>query len=158
MFNAETAIRTIAMRCLSAAKARDAIVARCAEMREAGVTIGDARSKCPLALAFLDVFKGEGLKPGTASNYLAAVRRAVNDGLPFDLNPAQTAAKQAKQDGEETAEETAKGKRTPMSFAERLRRVANADEFSAFAAFADKLAKTGTPIATIVEQYVTANA
>lgn len=162
--NATEMVRTLAMRCLTAAKARDAIMARCQELRAAGIVIGDARS-CALAKAFLEVFHNEGLARGTAANYLSAVRRSVNDGAPFDLNPAQTAAKAAKaakveaaEEGEESADKPAKPARTPMSLAERLRRVKNDDGFAAFAAFADKLAKTGTPIATIIEQYVAANA
>lgn len=157
-------VTTLAMRCLTAAKARDAIVARCKEIREAGIVIGDVRS-CALAQTFMKVFHGNDVKHATAKNYLSAVRRSVNDGAPFDLNPAQTAAKAAKvakvesaEEGEETEDKPAKPARTPMSLAERLRRVKNDDGFAAFAAFADKLAKTGTPIATIIEQYVAANA
>lgn len=158
-------VTTLAMRCLTAAKARDAIMARCAELHAAGIKIGDIRS-CALAQTFMKIFHGNNVKHATAKNYLSAVRRSVNDGAPFDLNPAQTAAKAAKaakieaaEESEEAAEDKpAKPARTPMSLAERLRRVKNDDGFTAFAAFADKLAKTGTPIATIIEQYVAANA
>jgi hypothetical protein len=88
----------------------------------------------------------------------------VNDGAPFCLNPYQNkpAITDATDSAEDGAEDGAENKgekkaRTAMSLAERLRRAMNDDNFVAFAAFADSLAKTGTPIATIFEQYVAAN-
>lgn len=159
------AIRTLAMRCVTAAKARESIVTRCAELHAQGVKLGDART-CELSKAFLQVFHNEGLARGTASNYLAAVKRSVNDGAPFELNAsrskAQAKAKEAAEDStEEAAEDSTEekkdgAKRTPMPLAERLRRASNDENWPAFVALADQLAKTGASLATIVEQYIAA--
>jgi hypothetical protein len=155
------AVRIIALRCVTEAKARGAIEARCIELHAAGVRIGDARV-CELAQAFLKVFNGEGLKRQTATNYLSAVRRSVNDGAPFCLNPYQN--KPTVTDAADGAEEGAEDKggkkeRAEMSAAERARRLVNAKDFDAFAAIMRRVAEEnpGLPIDAVLKACATGN-
>lgn len=138
------------------------ITARLNELRAANVTLGNAKI-CPVAQAFVAAFRAAGLRDSTIPPYLSAIRRSLETGAALDLSRGanakakanREAAQEATQEATQEAED--KAARTPMSLAERLRRVRNADDFAAFAAFADKLAKTGTPITTIVDQYIAAN-
>jgi hypothetical protein len=91
--------------------------------------------------------------------YLSALRFAIANNIPadqFGWNLARLKEKAGAATNDEKAE---KGKieRKPMGFAERMRRLINEPEFAAFASFANKLAKQGTPIETIMAQFVASN-
>ena len=120
--------------------------------------MGDARV-CKYSAAFTDAAIGCGLGKATASVYLSALRFAIANNIPadqFGWNLARLKEKAGAATNDEKAE---KGKieRKPMGFAERMRRLINEPEFAAFASFANKLAKQGTPIETIMAQFVASN-
>ena len=127
----------------------DILNARLATLREAGVTLGDARV-CEYAQAFRDGFKAAGLSAKTIPPYLSAMRKALETGEALDKSRGANA--KAKEGKEEKTE------RTPMSLAERLRRAKGDAAWSSFVELADKLAKTGASLDTIVEQYIASRA
>lgn len=64
-------------------------------LRDAKVTIGDAR-KCKVAQAFLEGrFEGKAVTAQTKKNALSAFRKAVETGKAYDENAARKAAKAA---------------------------------------------------------------
>ncbi len=77
----------------SAATAKEAFTAAAKKLRDAKVVIGKSVRTCKLSQAFLNARFGEGKKPASASNILAAFRAAVNEGKAYDENKARTKAK-----------------------------------------------------------------
>jgi hypothetical protein len=140
------AVRIIALRCVAREMSGNAIETRCKELHAAGAKIGDKRV-CPLAQAFVAVFKEEGLADQTATNYLSAVRKSVNEGVPFFKNNSQNDKKNSKEE------------RAEMSAAERARRLVNAKDFDAFAAIMRRVAEEnpGLPIDAVLKACATAN-
>ncbi len=77
----------------TAATAKETMAASAKKLRDAKVVIGKSVRTCKLCQAFLTARFGEGKKPASASNILAAFRAAVNEGKAYDENKARTKAK-----------------------------------------------------------------
>lgn len=120
--------------------------------------MGDARV-CKYSAAFMGAATSCGLGKATASMYLSALRFAIANNIPanqFGWNLARLKEKAGTTTNNESAEK-GKAERKAMGFAERMRRLINEPEFTAFASFANKLANQGTTIEVIMTQYVSAN-
>ena len=122
---------------------------RIVQLHAAGIRLGDARV-CEYAQAFKAGFKAAGLSEKTIPPYLSAMRKALETGEALDKSRGANA--KAKEDKE------GKTERTPMSLAERLRRAKGDAAWASFVELADKLAKTGASLDTIVEQYIASRA
>lgn len=67
-------------------------------LRQAKITIEARASKGTLALQLRDALAKTGLAKGTVANYLTAMRRYVNEGGRFNLNPSRGDTKATKAD------------------------------------------------------------
>ena len=92
-FDTGEVIATIAGLMISVAKTPALVQVEVDKLRKAKLTIGTIKQNCALALRFQAAFDAAGVKPTTRDNYLAAVRQAVNQGIPFDFNPSRAKAK-----------------------------------------------------------------
>ena len=92
-FDTGAVIATIAGLMVSVAKTPALVQVEVNKLRKAKLTIGTIKQSCALALRFQTAFDAAGVKPTTRDNYLAAVRQAVNQGIPFDFNPSRAKAK-----------------------------------------------------------------
>ena len=73
------------------ASRREALETAATGLRALGVTNIGRRGKCPLADRFYDTLIAGGIAAGTAANYLAAFRLAV-EGKGTNLNPSRAKA------------------------------------------------------------------
>jgi len=93
-FDTGAVIATIADLMVSVAKTPALVQVEVNKLRKAKLTIGTIKQNCALALRFQTAFDAAGVKPTTRDNYLAAVRQAVNQGIPFtDFNASRAKAK-----------------------------------------------------------------
>ena len=92
-FDTGTVIANIATLMVAVAKTPALVQVEVDKLRKAKLTIGTIKQSCALALRFQAAFDAAGVKPTTRDNYLAAVRQAVNQGIPFDFNPSRAKAK-----------------------------------------------------------------
>jgi hypothetical protein len=92
-FDTGAVVATIAGLMVSVAKTPALVQIEVDKLRKAKLTIGTIKQSCALALRFQTAFDAAGVKPTTRDNYLAAVRQAVNQGIPFDFNPSRAKAK-----------------------------------------------------------------
>ena len=81
-------------------EATAAINAQCKAMRAAKVSIGKSRRTCPISAAIYDRMPAS-LANGTKSNYLTAIRTAVNEGKDFKF-PNGSDKKAGKKTGAKT--------------------------------------------------------
>jgi hypothetical protein len=93
------AITNIGNLMLAVARAPEAIQVEVDKLRKAKVKMGTVKQNCALALRFQKIFdegkhaSGKPISPATRDNYLAALRKAINDGVKFSFNPYLAASR-----------------------------------------------------------------
>jgi hypothetical protein len=94
-----TAITNIGNLMLAVARAPEAIQTEVDKLRKAKVKMGTVKQNCALALRFQKIFdegkhaSGKPISPATRDNYLAALRKAINEGTKFLFNPYLAASR-----------------------------------------------------------------
>ena len=93
------AITNIGQLMLAVARAPEAIQIEVDKLRKAKVKMGTVKQNCALALRFQKIFdegkhaSGKPISPATRDNYLAALRKAINEGTKFSFNPYLAASR-----------------------------------------------------------------
>ena len=93
------AITNIGQLMLAVARAPEAIQIEVDKLRKAKVKMGPVKQNCALALRFQKIFdegkhaSGKPISPATRDNYLAALRKAINEGTKFSFNPYLAASR-----------------------------------------------------------------
>ena len=104
------AITNIGNLMLAVARAPEAIQIEVDKLRKAKVKMGTVKQNCALALRFQKIFdegkhasSGKPISPATRDNYLAALRKAINEGTKFLFNPYLAASRAKAQSKKVTA-------------------------------------------------------
>ena len=94
------AVTNIGNLMLAVARAPEAIQIEVDKLRKAKVKMGTVKQNCALALRFQKIFdegkhasSGKPISPATRDNYLAALRKAINEGTKFLFNPYLAASR-----------------------------------------------------------------
>lgn len=91
--------------------ARENIERVLGELRSAGIKIGGSRATCAIAKEIHAAFVSAGMSTAAANNALTGARDTVNNGKPFNLNPARAKAQAKKEAAAKEAAKEAKAKK-----------------------------------------------